>query len=159
MIYGITRKPFTEIPTAEWDKMMEVNLKGVFLCSRAVFPQMKKQGKGKIINLASETAFTGSRYMVHYVASKGGIISFTKALAVEVGQYGIRVNAIGPGFTDSAASRSIIDDISKYDTSLTPLGRLEVPEDLAGALIFLASDESDFITGQTLVVDGGRYMH
>jgi 3-oxoacyl-[acyl-carrier protein] reductase len=159
LIYGITRKPFTEIPTTEWDKLMEVNLKGPFLCSRAVFPQMKKQGKGKIINLASETAFTGSRHMVHYVTSKGGIISFTKSLAVEVGQYGIRVNAIGPGFTDSAASRSIIDDISKYDTSLTPLGRLEVPEDLAGALIFLASDESDFITGQTLVVDGGRYMH
>jgi NAD(P)-dependent dehydrogenase (short-subunit alcohol dehydrogenase family) len=159
MIYGITRKPFTEIPPAEWDKLMEVNLKGAFLCSRAVFPQMKKQGKGKIINLASETAFTGSRHMVHYVTSKGGIISFTKALAVEVGQYGIRVNAIGPGFTNSAASRSIIDDISKYDTSLTPLGRLEVPEDLVGALIFLASDESDFITGQTLVVDGGRYMH
>jgi 3-oxoacyl-[acyl-carrier protein] reductase len=159
MVYGITRKPFTEIPPAEWDKMMAVNLKGVFLCSRAVFPQMKKQGKGKIINLSSETAFTGSRHMVHYVTSKGGIISFTKSLAVEVGQYGIRVNAIGPGFTDSAASRSIIDDISKYDTSLTPLGRLEVPEDLVGALIFLASDESDFITGQTLVVDGGRYMH
>jgi len=159
LVYGITRKPFTEIPPAEWDKMMAVNLKGVFLCSRAVFPQMKKQGKGKIINLSSETAFTGSRHMVHYVTSKGGIISFTKSLAVEVGQYGIRVNAIGPGFTDSAASRSIIDDISKYDISLTPLGRLEVPEDLVGALIFLASDDSDFITGQTLVVDGGRYMH
>jgi 3-oxoacyl-[acyl-carrier protein] reductase len=159
MVYGITRKPFTEIPPDEWDKLMTVNLKGPFLCSRAVFPQMKKQGKGKIINLTSETAFTGSRHMVHYVTSKGGILSFTKALAVEVGQYGIRVNAIGPGFTDSEASRSLIDDISKYDVRLTPLGRLEVPEDLAGALIFLASDDSDFITGQTLVVDGGRYMH
>jgi 3-oxoacyl-[acyl-carrier protein] reductase len=159
LVYGITRKPFTEIPPDEWDKLMTVNLKGAFLCSRAVFPQMKKQGKGKIINLTSETAFTGSRYMVHYVTSKGGILSFTKALAVEVGQYGIRVNAIGPGFTDSEASRSLIDDIAKYDVRLTPLGRLEVPEDLAGALIFLASDDSDFITGQTIVVDGGRYMH
>jgi len=159
MVYGITRKPFTEIPLDEWDKLMAVNLKGAFLCARAVFPQMKKQGKGKIINLSSETAFTGSKYMVHYVTSKGGIISFTKSLAVEVGQYGIRVNAIGPGFTDSEASRSLINDITKYDISLTPLGRLEVPEDLVGALIFLASDESDFITGQTLVVDGGRYMH
>jgi 3-oxoacyl-[acyl-carrier protein] reductase len=159
MVYGITRKPFTEIPPDEWDKLMAVNLKGAFLCARAVFPQMKKQGKGKIINLSSETAFTGSRHMVHYVTSKGGIISFTKAMAIEVGQYGIRVNAIGPGFTDSEASRSLIDDIGKYDVSLTPLGRLEVPEDLAGALVFLASDESDFITGQTLVVDGGRYMH
>jgi len=159
MVYGITRKPFTEIPVDEWDKLMTVNLKGAFLCSRAVFPQMKKQGKGKIINLTSETAFTGSRYMVHYVTSKGGIISFTKSLAVEVGQYGIRVNAIGPGFTDSEASRSLIDDIGNYDVRLTPLGRLEVPEDLVGALIFLSSDDSDFITGQTLVVDGGRYMH
>jgi len=159
MVYGITRKPFTEIPPAEWDKLMAVNLKGAFLCARAVFPQMKKQKKGKIINLTSETAFTGSKYMVHYVTSKGGIISFTKSLAVEVGQYGIRVNAIGPGFTDSEASRSLINDISNYDISLTPLGRLEVPEDLVGALIFLASDGSDFITGQTLVVDGGRYMH
>ena len=159
MVYGITRKPFTEIPPAEWDKLMAVNLKGVFLCARAVFPQMKKQGKGKIINLTSETAFTGSRYMVHYVTSKGGIISFTRALAAEVGQYGIRVNAVGPGFTDSESSRSLTDDITRYDVSLTPLRRLGVPEDLVGALVFLASDESDFITGQTLVVDGGRYMH
>ena len=159
MVYGITRKPFTEIPPAEWDKLMAVNLKGVFLCARAVFPQMKKQGKGKIINLTSETAFTGSRNMVHYVTSKGGIISFTRALAAEVGQYGIRVNAVGPGFTDSESSRSLTDDITRYDVSLTPLRRLGVPEDLVGALIFLASDESDFITGQTLVVDGGRYMH
>ena len=159
MLYGITRKPFTEIRPAEWDKLMAVNLMGPFLCCRAVFPQMKKQGKGKIINLTSETAFTGSRHLVHYVTSKGGIISFTRALAAEVGQYGICVNAIGPGFTDSESSRTVIDDIAKYDVSLTPLRRLEQPEDLVGAIIFLASDESDFITGQTLVVDGGRYMH
>ena len=159
MIRGITRKPFMEIPVAEWDKLMTVNLKGVFLCCRAVFPQMKRKGKGKIINLTSETAFTGSRHMVHYVTSKGGIISFTRALAREVGQYGICVNAVAPGFTETRASRTVIDDITKYDVSLTPLGRLEQPEDLVGAIIFLASDESDFITGQTLVVDGGRYMH
>jgi len=159
MVYGITRKPFTEIPTEEWDKLMTVNLKGVFLCCRAVFPQMKKQGKGKIINLTSETAFTGSRHLIHYVTSKGGIISFTRALAGEVGQYGICVNALAPGFTDTESSRTVIDDITRYDVSLTPLRRLEQPEDLVGALIFLASDESDFITGQTLVVDGGRYMH
>jgi 3-oxoacyl-[acyl-carrier protein] reductase len=159
MIYGITRKPFTEIPPAEWDKLMTVNLRGPFLCCRAVFPQMKKQGKGKIINLASETAFTGSKNLIHYVTSKGGIISFTRALAGEVGQYGICVNAVGPGFTDTESSRTVIDDITRYDVSLTPLRRLEQPKDLVGAVIFLASDESDFITGQTLVVDGGRYMH
>jgi len=159
MVYGITRKPFTEIPPAEWDKLMAVNLKGVFLCCRAVFPQMKKQGKGKIINFTSETAFTGSNNLIHYVTSKGGIISFTRALTAEVGQYGICVNAVAPGFTDSESSPTLIDDIAKYDVSLTPLRRLEQPEDLVGAIVFLASDESDFITGQTLVVDGGRYMH
>jgi 3-oxoacyl-[acyl-carrier protein] reductase len=159
MVYGITRKPFTEIPPAEWDKLMTVNLRGPFLCSRAVFPQMKKQGRGKIINLTSETAFTGSRHLIHYVTSKGGIISFTRALAAEVGQYGICVNAVAPGFTESESSQTIIDDIAKYDISLTPLRRLEQPQDLVGAVIFLASSESDFITGQTLVVDGGKYMH
>ncbi len=159
MIYGITRKPFMEIPLDEWDRLMTVNLKGPFLCARAVFPQMKKQGKGKIINLSSETAFTGSRYFVHYVTSKGGIISFTRSLAAELGQYGICVNSLAPGFTDSEASRSVIDDISKYDVTPTPLQRIEQPHDLAGAILFLSSDESDFITGQTLVVDGGRYMH
>ena len=150
---------FTDLTEEAWDKSLALNLKGVFLCCRAVFPQMKKQGRGKIINLTSETAFTGSRHMVHYVTSKGGIVSFTRALAREVGQYGICVNAVAPGFTDTKASRSITDDITKYDLSMTPLGRLEQPEDLVGAILFLAGDESDFITGQTLVVDGGRYMH
>jgi 3-oxoacyl-[acyl-carrier protein] reductase len=159
MLYGITRKPFTEIPVAEWDRLMAVNLKGAFLCCRAVFPQMKEQGKGKIINISSETAFTGSRNLIHYATSKGGIISFTRALATEVGQYGICVNSIAPGFTDTEASRTITEDITKYDVSLTPLRRLEQPNDLVGAIIFLSSDESDFITGQTLVVNGGRYMH
>jgi len=159
MIYGITRKPFVEIPLEEWDRLMTVNLKGPFLCCRAVFPQMKKQGKGKIINLSSETAFTGSRYFVHYVTSKGGIISFTRSLAAELGQHKICVNAVAPGFTDSESARSVIDDISNYDVGPTPLKRMEQPGDLVGAVLFLASDESDFITGQTLVVNGGRYMH
>lgn len=159
LIYGITRKPFLEIPVEEWDRLMTVNLRGPFLCCRAVFPQMERQGKGKIINLTSETAFTGSRYFVHYVTSKGGIISFTRSLAAELGQYNICVNAVAPGFTDSESARSVIDDITNYDVGLTPLKRLEQPGDLVGAVLFLASDESDFITGQTLVVDGGRYMH
>jgi 3-oxoacyl-[acyl-carrier protein] reductase len=101
--------------------------------------------KGKIINLTSETAFTGSGYMLHYLTSKGDIVSFTRALARELGQHGICVNAVAPGFTDTKASRTLINDITKYDVSLTPLGSLEVPEDLVGAIIFLASNESDFI--------------
>jgi 3-oxoacyl-[acyl-carrier protein] reductase len=159
LYFGIGRRPFYEISAEEWDKLMAVNLKGPFLCTKAIFPHMKKQKKGKIINLSSETAFTGSKGLMHYVTSKGGIISFTRSLASELGQYGICVNSIAPGFTDTEASRTITDDISKYNVSLTPLGRLQQPQDLVGALLFLASDESDFFTGQALVVDGGRYMH
>ena len=159
MYRGISRKGILEIPVDEWDRLMTVNLRGMFLCCRAVIPQMMEQNKGKIINMASEVAFTGSRGMIHYVTSKGGVISFTRSLTAELGAYNICVNAIAPGFTDSPASRAMIDDISKYDVSRTPLRRLEQPGDLVGAVLFFAGDESDFITGQTLVVDGGRFMH
>ena len=158
IIYGLVRKPFFEIDPNEWDKVMTVNVKGPWLCTRAVFPYMKQQGKGKIINLSSETFFTGSHGFVHYVASKGGVVGLTRALAVELGPHNITINAIAPGFTDTESSRSIAD-VTKYDVSRTPLNRLEQPKDLVGAVIFLASDESDFITGQTLLVDGGRVMH
>jgi len=156
--YGVQRKSFTEIEVEEWDKMMAVNVRGPWLCAKAVFPSMKEQGKGKIINLTSEVFFTGSRGFVHYVASKGGVIGLTRALAVELGPYGICVNAVAPGYTDTEASRTIAD-IDKYDTSKTPLRRLERPDDLVGAVAFLSSDESDFVTGQTILVDGGRAMH
>ena len=159
MFYGLGRRPFYEISSKEWNRLMTVNLGGPFLCTKAVFPQMKIQGKGAIINMASETAFTGSKGFTHYVTSKGGILSLTRSLAAELGPYNIRVNSIAPGLTDTEAARTIIDDIMKYDTKPTPLGRLEQPRDLVGAVIFFASDESDFITGQALVVDGGRYMH
>ena len=158
IIYRLVRKPFFEIDPKEWDKVMTVNLKGPWLCTRAVFPYMKQQGKGKIINLSSETFFTGSHGFVHYVASKGGVVGLTRALAIELGPHNITINAIAPGFTDTESSRSI-GDVTKYDISRTPLNRLEQPKDLIGAVIFLASDESDFITGQTLLVDGGRVMH
>jgi len=159
MIYGISSKPFTEIPIEEYDRLMSVNLKGPFLCCRAVFPYMKKEGKGKIINLSSTVALTGSPVALHYVTSKGGIISFTRSLAVELGPHGICVNAIAPGFTDSESSRKNMGDLSKYPVFPTPLKRLGLPGDLIGTVIFLASEDSDFITGQTIVVDGGRYMH
>lgn len=155
---GIKRKPFYEIDLDEWDLVMTVNVKGALLSARAVFPYMKEQGYGKIINLASEVFFTGSHGFAHYVASKGGIIGLTRALAVELGPHNICINCVAPGFTDTEASRGL-GDVTRYDTSKTPLGRLETPEDLTGAVIFLASPESDFITGQTLLVDGGRAMH
>ncbi len=155
---GITRKPFYEIDPAEWDLVMAVNVKGAFLTVRAVFPCMKKQSYGKIVNLASEVFFTGSNGFAHYVSSKAGIIGLTRALAVELGPYNICINCVAPGFTDTEASRGLAD-IKKYDTSKTPLRRLEKPEDLTGVAVFLASAESDFMTGQTLLVDGGRVMH
>jgi 3-oxoacyl-[acyl-carrier protein] reductase len=155
---GIKRRPFHEIDLVEWDLVMSVNVKGAFLATRAVFPWMKDQGYGKIINLASEVFFTGSHGFAHYVASKGGIIGLTRALAVELGPHNICINCVAPGFTDTAASRGLAD-VSRYDISKTPLRRLESPDDLSGAVLFLASGESDFITGQTLLVDGGRAMH
>jgi NAD(P)-dependent dehydrogenase (short-subunit alcohol dehydrogenase family) len=155
---GLKRRPFYEIDPDEWDLVMKVNVKGAFLCTRAVFPFMRDQGYGKIINIASEVFFTGSHGFAHYVASKGGIIGLTRALAIELGPHRICINCVAPGFTDTEASRGIAD-VTKYDTSKTPLGRVVKPEDLTGAALFLASPESDFITGQTVLVDGGRVMH
>ena len=156
--YGVKRKSFSEIPIEDWDRMMAVNVKGPWLCARAVFPAMKELGKGKIVNLSSEVFFTGSHGFVHYVSSKGGVIGLTRALAVELGPYGICVNAVAPGYTDTEASRTV-GNVATYDTSRTPLKRLETPEDLVGVVAFLGSDDSDFITGQTIMVDGGRAMH
>lgn len=155
---GVERRGFADISVREWDLMMAVNVKGPWLCTAAVYPQMKAQGKGKIVNLTSETFFTGSHGFVHYVASKGGVVGLTRALAAELGADNITVNAVAPGFTDTEGSRTIAD-VTKYDTSKTPLRRLGVPQDIVGATIFLASDLADFITGQVIVVDGGRFMH
>jgi 3-oxoacyl-[acyl-carrier protein] reductase len=156
--YGVERKAFYEISEQEWDMMMSVNVKGSWLPTVAVFPYMKAAGKGKIINLTSEVFFTGSQGFVHYVATKGAIVGLTRALAVELGPHNICINAVAPGFTDTEASRTIAD-VTKYDTTKTPLRRLGVAEDIVGATIFLSSDAADFITGQTILVDGGKAMH
>ena len=156
--YGVARKPFYEISSEEWDRAMSVSVKGAWLCSKAVFPQMKKQGKGKIINLSSDTAFAPTKGMIHYVVSKAAIIGVTRVLSGELGQYGICVNAVAPGFTDTPASRTI-GSVEKFDVSSTPLGRVGLPEDVVGSVIFFASDESDFVSGQTLIIDGARRVH
>jgi 3-oxoacyl-[acyl-carrier protein] reductase len=156
--YGVSRKPFYEISPEEWDKAMSVNVKGAWLCSKAVFPQMKIQKKGKIINLSSEVAFAPTKGMMHYTVSKAALIGMTRVLAGELGQYNICVNAVAPGLTDTLASRTIAN-VDKFDVSSIPLGRIGLPEDVVGAVIFFASDESDFISGQTLLVDGARRVH
>jgi NAD(P)-dependent dehydrogenase (short-subunit alcohol dehydrogenase family) len=155
VIAGLTRRPFDEIPEEEWDRVLRVNAKGPWLCARAVLPLMREAGGGSIVNLASEVALSGSPRLAHYVASKGAVIGLTRALATELGPLGVRVNAIAPGFIETPGSRDLLEGRT-YDASMTPLGRVGRPEDLLGALTFLVSDESAFVTGQTLLVNGGR---
>ncbi|MEI9477336.1 MAG: 3-oxoacyl-ACP reductase family protein [Deltaproteobacteria bacterium] len=159
---NIVKRPFYEIPGEEWDNVIRVNLKGTFLCCKAVYPQMKKQGKGKIINISSGTWFKGSPYFVHYVTSKAGVVGMTRAMAREVGADGISVNAVAPGLTESEALVQKPQDSGEIISATVNsrcFKRVEQPEDLIGTILFLASDESDFITGQTLVVDGGSTFH
>lgn len=156
---SLSRRPFFELPPEEWDRVIAVNLKGPWLCARAVYPAMKKQGYGKIINIASATFFSGSPLWSHYVASKGGLIGLTRSMAREVGDEGICVNAIAPGFTLTDASRTVMPDAETYGVTRGAIKRAEQPEDVTGLLVFLASDASNFITGQTMVVDGGRQLY
>ena len=160
-LYGpLKRRPFMEIPIEEWDRVMAVNLRGLFLCARAVFPAMKAQGKGKIINIASGTFFKGVPHYIHYTTSKGGVVGFTRSLARELGDFGIRVNAIAPGFTLSGENEKNMPEAGREaNVRSRMLKRAEVPGDVVGTLVFLASDDSDFITGQTIVVDGGGVVH
>ena len=156
----MSRSPFDQISVEEWDRMMSVNVKGTWLASRAVVPQMRKQAYGKIINVSSGTALKGSPSRIHYVTSKAGILGFTKTLANEVGKDGICVNCVAPGSTLSEENPD--DDILKMRSQAAnarALKRVQTPEDLTGAVVFFASADSDFITGQTLVVDGGSCMH
>ena len=156
----MSRLPFDQISVDEWDRMMSVNVKGTWLASRAVVPQMRLQAYGKIINVSSGTALKGSPSRIHYVTSKAGILGFTKTLANEVGKDGICVNCVAPGSTLSEENPD--DDILKMRAQAAnarALKRVQTPDDLTGAVVFFASADSDFITGQTLVVDGGSCMH
>jgi len=157
---GIDRKSFLEISVEEWDRTMAVNLKGYWLSVKAVFPHMKGREKGKIINITSATFFTGSHGFVHYVTTKGGIIGMTRSLARELGDYGICINAVAPGMLANDAGLALIEgDANKYDVKPNCIKRIGTSEDVVGAVAFFASSESDFITGQTLIVDGGRITH
>ena len=152
---------FLDIDEAEWDRVMQINTRGVFSCVKAAVPEMKKNGYGKIINIASGTVFKGTPMLLHYVSSKGAQVAFTRALAREVGEDGITVNCIAPGLT---MSEKVLDDpqweaVKDGNTASRAIKREQMPDDLIGALVFFSSSDSDFITGQTLVVDGGAYFH
>lgn len=159
-VVPMSRVGFDTLSTDEWDKMMAVNVKGPWLMARAVAPHMRAQHSGKIINISSGTAFKGTTTQIHYVTSKAAILGFTKTLARELGPDGINVNAIAPGSTLS--EEEVTDSTVQSRSRVIPtraLQRLETPEDLVGAAVFLASADSDFMTGQTLIVDGGAVMH
>ena len=157
---AMSRVPFEQIPVEEWDRLMAVNLRGVFLCCRAVVPSMKQQRQGKIVNISSGTVFYGAPNAAHYVTSKADVIGLTRSLARELGEYDINVNAIAPGLTISMDELDPRRDVqNQARLQARSLKRTEVPQDLVGTLVFLCSPDSGFMTGQTLVVDGGAQMH
>ena len=156
---SVKRGPFEEISVEEWDRVMAVNVRGTFLCCRAVLPQMKQQRYGKIINISSGTVFSGAPRFAHYVTSKAAVIGLTRCIAREVGDFNICVNAVAPGLTLS------LDDVDEAGIEIYQqraqagcLKRVETPQDVVGTIVFLSSAESDFITGQTIAVNGGTAM-
>ena len=156
----IETKPIEEISLDEWERLMSVNLQGMFLCTKAVIPQMKAQKKGKIINISSATVFMGKPYYIHYVTSKAGVIGFTRALAREVGEWNIQVNCLSPGYTETEIPRATTTpEQKKAIVGHQCIKRIGTPDDLLGIMVLLASDESNFMSGQTVNVDGGDNLH
>ena len=166
-IFGtLILKPFMQVSTEEWNRVMTVNTVGPFHCTKAVFPYMKEKGGGKIINISSASIFEGVPGMPHYVSSKGAVMAFTRCMARELGMHNINVNSIAPGFTHSAGGDAIdknkalpIGPLEERQLPLRSLRRTAYPEDLIGTAVFLASDMSNFITGQLIVHDGGMSFH
>ena len=155
---SINRRPFYDLSAEEWDQLSSVNIKGPFLCAKSVFPQMSKQKSGKIINISSTTALAGTPMFLHYVTSKAALIGMTRAMAREVGKFGICVNAIAPGLVDHEG-QTVPKEFTEFQLKARSFKRLQTPDDLTGTLVYLASSDSDFVTGQTLVVDGGSILY
>lgn len=159
---SLKMKSFDEIDVGEWDKVMAVNVRGPFVCAKAVTPYMKDRGYGRIINISSGTPFKGTPNMLHYVTSKGAILALTRALARELGDHGIAVNTLAPGLVLSegvVANAEMRERLTAPVIASRAIKRDQMPEDLIGPLLFLASDDSAFMTGETIVVDGGSVMH
>jgi NAD(P)-dependent dehydrogenase (short-subunit alcohol dehydrogenase family) len=159
---SLARRPFTEIPLDEWRQVMDVNVASMFLTSRAVVPVMRQHGGGKIVNISSGTPFRGVPFLLHYVTSKGAIVAFTRALAKELGKDSIHVNCVAPGFTMSdgvKAQPEVVEKLRDVSVAARTIQRDQVPEDVVGAVVFLCTPAADFITGQTMVIDGGQFFH
>jgi NAD(P)-dependent dehydrogenase (short-subunit alcohol dehydrogenase family) len=159
---SLAMRPFTEIPLEEWRQVMDVNVASMFLTCRAAVPVMREQGGGKIVNISSGTPFRGVPFLLHYVTSKGAIVALTRALAKELGKDGIHVNCVAPGFTMSEGVRAhpeVVEKLRDVSIAARTIQRDQVPEDVVGAVVFLCTPAADFITGQTMVIDGGQYFH
>ena len=159
---SLEMRPFTEIPLEEWRQVMDVNVASMFLTCRAVVPVMREQGGGKIVNISSGTPFRGVPFLLHYVTSKGAIVALTRALAKELGKDSIHVNCVAPGFTMSDGVKSnpkVVEALRDVSVAARTIQRDQVPEDVVGAVVFLCTPAADFVTGQTMVIDGGQYFH
>ena len=155
-------KPFDQIDVDEWRKVYDVNVLGMFLCIRAVAPAMREAGYGRIVNIASGTPYKGVPFLLHYVTSKGAVIAMTRAVAKEVGGDGVLVNTVAPGFTMSdgvLANQVQVDQLQEVSLTARLVQRDQYPQDIVGAVAFFCSPDADFITGQSLVVDGGAYFN
>jgi NAD(P)-dependent dehydrogenase (short-subunit alcohol dehydrogenase family) len=159
---SLAMRPFDQIPLEEWRRVMDVNVASMFLSCKAAVPALREAGGGKIVNISSGTPFRGVPFLLHYVTSKGAIVAFTRALAKELGADGIHVNCVAPGFTMSdgvQAHPEVIEKLRDVSVAARTIQRDQVPADVAGAVVFLCTSEADFVTGQTMVIDGGQYFH
>jgi NAD(P)-dependent dehydrogenase (short-subunit alcohol dehydrogenase family) len=159
---SLEMRPFDQIPLDEWRRVMDVNVASMFLMCREVVPVMRGRGGGKIVNISSGTPFRGVPFLLHYVTSKGAIVTLTRALAKELGKDDILVNCVAPGFTMSAgveAHPEVVEKLRDVSVAARTLQRDQVPEDVVGAVVFLCGPGANFVTGQTMVIDGGQYFH
>jgi NAD(P)-dependent dehydrogenase (short-subunit alcohol dehydrogenase family) len=159
---SLQMRSFEQIPLEEWRQVMDVNVASMFLTCRAVVPRMRERGGGRIVNISSGTPFRGVPFLLHYVTSKGAIVTFTRALAKELGGDEILVNCVAPGFTMSAGVEEhpeVVEALRDVSVSARTLKRDQMPEDVVGAVVFLCGPGATFVTGQTMVIDGGQYFH